>query len=276
MRRPLLNDHPAQQLLWLLLGLLFGLIIGTAAQALMLLSGGNPRLMLMQAVSQVLMFLLPAAVVMWGSLRMRPARSTGWAILLGTAAFLLLVPCLDVITQWNKAWPLPHSAASLSAEEMLEGWLLRPSGRALAENLTVVALVPALCEELFFRCGLQQILRRWWRSDTLAIVVTALIFSLAHGDLFGLVPRFIMGLVLGLLFLRTGSALVNICAHCANNALVVVCYWLHARGTLTTNIADQGITLPWSTTLLLTLAGLTLLALVCRHPKFSNSAPTTA
>lgn len=231
----------------------------------------------LQVVAQVLIFLLPGLLMGWLAGAFRPMRRGVWkAVLLGMVAFLLWVPCLDTITQWNQSWPLPVSEAQKAAEAMLEGWLMRPSGRALAENLLVVALVPAVCEECFFRFGLQSLLRRWWKCDLPAVAVAALLFSLAHGDPSGLVPRFIMGLLLGLLYVRTGSVWVNMGAHFANNALVVVVYWLCANGLMATNVAVEGIALPWPVALLTTLAGVALTALVCRHPKFANSTPTTA
>ena len=227
-----------------------------------------------QALTQVLMFLAPAVVMALVSKQPRAmlhldfSGSKWLAALVAVVALMLMMPCLDLITEWNDSWGLPHSTA---AEVMLEGWLMRTGWGALAANLLVVAITPAICEELFFRCGIQQLFMRWCRRPVLSVVVTAIIFSVAHGEFYAFVPRFVLGLILGMLFMRTGSLLVNMLAHCVNNAVVVVFYWLYANGSLHVNYATEGLSFHWAITAALTVLSLVLFAVVCRYPKFKNS-----
>lgn len=80
-------------------------------------------------------------------------------------------------------------------------------------------LVP-VCEELFFRGYLSAVLReagvRW--GD----VFSAALFALVHGVDAALLPRFAMGLLLGLLMRRTDSLLAPIIVHAAYNASLLL------------------------------------------------------
>ena len=259
------------------MGLFFLFLIGfiLAAGLQTLLPGGydSPaaiRLsLIVQCVAQLLLFFLPAVlfVVLYkgsaASYLHLDFRGSKW-LFAGVAMvlFLLLVPINDWITWWNDRWNLGSfeeymrtlsDASKTAVEKMLS---LTTVGDLLLQ-LFVVALIPAVCEELFFRGALQQIFRQWFGNAHVAIVVTALVFSLAHGDLYGLVPRFVLGLLLGYLFYLSGSLLVNISAHFFNNALIVVLYHLYNKGVLLSS-PDTPLLMPWLTTLLCTLAAVAL------------------
>ena len=271
---------PSRRFLWFCLALLFGFIIAMGITALLMLSGMDDTAMMMlaQEITQVLVFLVPGLVVALLAESPRAALKLGFnksvlgAALVSAVAFILLLPCLDILTEWNDSWGIPHGDDT--AELMLESWLMRPGWGAFAVNLLVVALTPAICEEFFFRCGLQQLMLQWLRP-VWAVVLSAAIFSLAHGEFYAFVPRFIMGLVLGMLFLRTGSMWVNITCHFANNALVVVSYTLFAQGATSANLAE-GMHLHWALACLCTVASIALFAVVCGYPKIRKSnSPTT-
>ena len=165
---------------------------------------------------------------------------------------LLLVPAIDWITVWNDSWDLGRVGDYFrhlqeQTEGMLKQLVATDTVGGLLSNLLVVALLPGVCEELFFRAGIQNLLQRWFGGKQTpnsnlqtpnslathaAVWLTAVIFSLAHGEVFAFMPRLVLGLLLGYLYVGSGSLLVNMAAHFVNNALVVVVYWLVARGVL--------------------------------------------
>ena len=159
-----------------------------------------------------------------------------WLLALaGVVVMLLLVPLNEWLTQWNDTWNLGALGDSLrTMQERTEGVIEQivdtSSVGGLLANLLVVALVPAVAEELFFRCGIQNLIGQWVRNRHVAIWLTALIFSLAHGEVFSFMPRFMLGAMLGYLYEYGRSVVPNMLAHFANNAIVVVLYWLVARG----------------------------------------------
>ena len=64
--------------------------------------------------------------------------------------------------------------------------------------LLMVSLVPAVCEELAFRRGLQGLLASRLSAPA-AVLTTALIFSAFHLEPFGLPTRFFLGISLGMM-----------------------------------------------------------------------------
>jgi hypothetical protein len=89
-------------------------------------------------------------------------------------------------------------------------------------SIFCMAFIPAFCEEIFFRGFLQTIAIRVIKNQHIAIACTALIFSLMHGDIFNCIPRFILGMLLGYIFLYSRNILFPIIAHTMHNAWVVL------------------------------------------------------
>ncbi len=87
--------------------------------------------------------------------------------------------------------------------------------------ILIIAFFPAVFEEVFFRGVLQDILVRWWKVPILGIIAASLIFSLIHMSVYLFIPRFVLGLVLGLLYYYSKNIWVNIFAHFINNAFAV-------------------------------------------------------
>ena len=69
-------------------------------------------------------------------------------------------------------------------------------------------------------------MQRWFKNPHAAVWITAALFSLAHGEIFAFLPRFLLGGLLGYLYVYGRSLLVNVLAHFANNAVIVVAYAL--------------------------------------------------
>lgn len=87
----------------------------------------------------------------------------------------------------------------------------------LASLLGAVLIAP-LCEETFFRGylfgGLLRGMNGW-----AAVLVSAVLFTLVHGDIGSAVPLFVFGIVLAVIRWRTGSIWPGVALHAANNAL---------------------------------------------------------
>lgn len=87
-------------------------------------------------------------------------------------------------------------------------------------SVLLMAVIPAICEELLFRGIVLHGLRSRF-SDWGAILLSAIMFALMHGNLQQLVYPFILGAIMGWLVLRTGSLVSSILVHFINNFLVV-------------------------------------------------------
>lgn len=95
--------------------------------------------------------------------------------------------------------------------------------------LVLIALLPAVFEEVFFRGVLQPLLVRWWKSPWLGILATSLLFSLIHFSVYLFLTRAVLGIVLGVMFHLTRNLWVNIIAHFINNALAAAQMYMLSR-----------------------------------------------
>lgn len=78
-----------------------------------------------------------------------------------------------------------------------------------------ICVVPALMEEFIFRGAVLGCLRKF--GDGVAVLGSAALFGLMHGNLVQIPFAFAVGLVLGYLVVHTGSMLPSILLHFANN-----------------------------------------------------------
>lgn len=254
------DTKPFGQLMGLLVLMIVCFILAVGLQVAVPVGDGPSGIrmeLVMQGVAQLLIFLLP--VVLFALLFREGAgqflgfhRFRWWQPLLAMLILLLLMPAIDWLTKWNDGWNLGEvgerlRAVTAASEAVVERMLSLTGTGDFMLQLLVVAFIPALCEELFFRSGVQQIFKDWVGNGHVAVLVTALVFSVAHGDVYGLMPRFAMGVLLGYLFLYTGSVVVNVCAHFLNNAVIVVMYYLYHRGAIAFDPSEQML-LPWHVT----------------------------
>lgn len=88
----------------------------------------------------------------------------------------------------------------------------------------VIAITPAICEELFFRGYVQRTFERGIGARS--IWITGVLFGLFHFQPVGLPTLALMGIVLGYLYHRTKSLLPSMIAHFTNNFMVVLLLYL--------------------------------------------------
>ena len=94
-------------------------------------------------------------------------------------------------------------------------------GDNVAAALFVIALAPAVCEELLFRGVVFHAVKAGHRTAA-ACAVTAVLFGCFHMSLVKFLPTGLMGLVLCIVVWQTGSIYPAMLMHFMNNALSVV------------------------------------------------------
>jgi membrane protease YdiL (CAAX protease family) len=104
-------------------------------------------------------------------------------------------------------------------------------------SMIIVALLPAVFEEMIFRGALQNLLSRWMKAPVWAIVITSIIFSAFHGSYEGFFPRLVLGFILGWMFYRTGNIWLNITAHFINNAIGITTLYFYSRPGRSTDLS---------------------------------------
>lgn len=89
-----------------------------------------------------------------------------------------------------------------------------------------VAIVAPVVEELIFRGLIFQGFRRNY-NNFVAVIMSAILFSLFHLNPWQMPATFVLGILLGWLMIRTQNLILAILAHSLNNLLVlfIVTYW---------------------------------------------------
>ena len=152
-------------------------------------------------------------------------------VLLAIAIMLIANPFVAYLMQWNQALNLPDfleavqewmEASEQKAMQLTEAFLAMNNMGDFLINLFLIALIPAIGEELLFRGVLQQLFAKWTGKIHLAIFISAFLFSAIHMQFFGFFPRFGLGIILGYMFYWSKNLWLPILAHFTNNALVII------------------------------------------------------
>jgi len=106
--------------------------------------------------------------------------------------------------------------------------------------MLIVAVVPAVGEELLFRGVLQKIMIAWTKNPHFGVWITAFLFSALHLQFFGFFPRMLLGALFGYLFLWSKSLWLPILGHFINNGTVVLASYFYPEMVNKADIALFG------------------------------------
>jgi hypothetical protein len=186
---------------------------------------------------------------------------------------------INYLVEWNATIQLPKSLQSVerwmrssedAATRLTDQFLNTSKPIDLLINLLMIGLLPAIGEELLFRSALIGILRKGSRNIHWPVIISALIFSAFHLQFYGFFPRFVLGLILGYLFVYSGSVWVPALAHLVNNGTVVVVSWLMANHSIAGKPEDLSGFDSIGAVLISTLFTLLILVLIYRKHKIST------
>jgi len=156
------------------------------------------------------------------------------------AIFLIIVSI--PLTSWlytiNQQMKLPDGMADFeqyiktleeSAKHLTEIFVRADTWSEYLLNVFVMAVVPAITEEIFFRGCLQNFVRMCFYNIHVSVIFAALIFSGVHGQFYGFLPRFELGIILGYAFAYSGNIWVSIAGHFFNNAIALTGSFIDMR-----------------------------------------------
>ena len=206
-----------------------------------------------QLIQTAAVFLLPPLCVayLWAPEPMKWLRVSKFQSfkVYGAAILLMLValPAINLLGDINKQMTLPAFLEPLeqwmkqseeNAKVLTEQFLSVTTFGGLIINILLMALLPAVAEELTFRGVLQQLITaenkkvskfQSFRVPHLAIWCSAILFSAIHMQFYGFVPRMLMGALFGYMLAWTGTLWVPILMHFTNNAMAVILYFVARR-----------------------------------------------
>jgi uncharacterized protein len=212
--------------------------------------------MVMQTVSTFFIFFLPiyvfARICYYDS-----NKFIGFNLRISYKQVLLVLAILiasfflsSALSELNRVLPIPmswkaHFKHMESDREAQESALIQISSLSkYIFSLLVIALLPALFEETFFRAGMQNLLTRWMKHPWTAIILTSIIFSLIHLSYYGFLVRFALGILLGLVYYYSGSLWLNVLFHFLFNGIQVTALYLsNSKKEMSKADIDTGF--PW-------------------------------
>ncbi|KHJ37758.1 CAAX amino terminal protease self- immunity [Pedobacter glucosidilyticus] len=256
------HQHPALQLIYLLLYVIAGgLVFSVIGIIIYSLTGNNCSILLtgdesnmdinfirtIQISSSLGIFI--AGPLTFALATKQPIKSyyhfynplkTPQLLIIVTAIMVLGLPFLELINAANQKMVLPDFLKGLEqwmrekeqqAAVLTKQLLVMKSFSDYLFNLLMIAVIPAIGEELLFRGSLQNIFYKWFYNPHVAIWISAIIFSAIHVQFFGFFPRMLLGVLFGY-FLWWGKSLwLAIWAHFLNNGLAVtMAYVLQLQG----------------------------------------------
>ncbi|NGM60996.1 CPBP family intramembrane metalloprotease [Sphingobacterium sp. SGG-5] len=147
-------------------------------------------------------------------------------------------PLMQLLAKWNASLSLPASMEVIerwmktqeeSMATLTEQVVMVDSISLLLLNIVVMAVLPAIAEEFYFRGSLMQIVRRAVRNTHLTVWITAIVFSAIHLQFYGFFPRVVLGVFFGYMLVWTQNIWVPVLGHFVNNASVTVMAYYYAK-----------------------------------------------
>ena len=133
------------------------------------------------------------------------------AVLIGCSAWAVVSMVSD--------WLLPVPKELL--EQLRRSLIPLDGSRSFLATLLLVAVSPAICEEALFRGPVLRGLRTRLGGPA-AVGLTALLFGFFHLDVYRLIPSTLLGMLLGVIALESGSIVPSVIAHFCNNAMLIL------------------------------------------------------
>ena len=260
MNFPIIKKTNRLERIFLLAALIvLGLIIGTVIGVVYVFVSGNEMtslnsLRFMQICSQIFTFALPPIIYAM-LVKEKPFKSLGFKkstvlwLILGVAMMYAIMPLNAVFGEWNASIKFPESLASFEklmqelqerATEVMEKFVNVDTIGGLIINLFMIAGLAAIGEELLFRSVIQTSLIKVCKNAHVGIFIASAIFSLVHMEFYGLLPRLILGMLLGYMYYYSRSIWIPMAMHFVNNGTIVFLYYLNNIGAINIDVESFG------------------------------------
>lgn len=204
-------------------------------------------IMMTQAIVHICTFLLPGLIYWrWSEQHkveqfVKRPLPVWWKFALAFVLTLIFMPFNSWVIEWNSHLHLPSSL------KPIEDWMLQKETelanmtRFLTSYsawfqflvaLIVVAVIPAIGEEVLFRGVIQRKIFHKIANVHLSVWVTAALFSAIHFQFYGFVPRMLLGALFGYMYVWTRNLWIPMFAHFINNGFTLLIVFLNQRGVL--------------------------------------------
>jgi membrane protease YdiL (CAAX protease family) len=188
----------------------------------------------MQVIQFISLFLIPTFLCAWlfstnskKYLGLQMPSNLGY-FLVGVGVMLLAIPAVNFLGEINRQVQFPAGIANWMKEQEAEAaktikaLLSKHTIKDLLLNIITVAGLAAVGEELLFRGIAQRLLIKMFKNPWAGIIVAAFLFSAMHIQFYGFVPRFVLGILLGVIYWYSGSLWTAMLAHFMYDAVLII------------------------------------------------------
>lgn len=198
-----------------------------------------PALKMMQVMQALGLFVVPTFIFAkldsthisaYLSLNKKPQF---YSLILVALLMLGAQPLINWMAELNAQMPAPAwmQKAEKDAAEVTKVFLQMNGAGDLLLNLFMIALIPAVGEELLFRGLFQRLFQQLTKNPHLGVWLSAIFFSALHMQFLGFFPRMFMGAAFGYVLLWSGSLWLPVVGHFVNNAgAVIIAYMIQKAG----------------------------------------------
>jgi hypothetical protein len=218
-------------------------------------------LLIALAVSEFIFMLIPTLwivkkwhtndVIKYLRIRVCPLKEIALAVLI---TIFLLPFCYYVSYLIEQVFRLPEFYKSVGPQLFTAN-----SGSELITLIFVVAITPAICEEIFFRGYFQRTLERTIGGKS--IIVTGILFGSFHMQPLSLVTLSILGLLFSFFFNRSKNILPSSSAHFTNNFIAIMLLYCQAKSVYIATILENNFSAVWIILSLMIASGLIVIYL---------------
>jgi hypothetical protein len=170
-------------------------------------------------------------------------KKINYGILWSSVLFMIIaLPGINLMASLNAEIPMPGWMIDMekSAENLLKALLISEKFSTFLLNLFMIAVLPALGEELFFRGVLQKYFCKITRNTFTGVIITAIVFSAIHFQFQGFVPRFVLGMIFGYLYVWSKTIWIPIIVHFINNGVATLLYYFIGAGMISEEVETMG------------------------------------
>lgn len=152
----------------------------------------------------------------------KPGKSLQWVLV--PVVMLGAAPLFLGIAEWISHFDLGAGVKKAQEENdrAFSALLSMSSPGHFIAAFLVLAILPGLSEELFFRGVIMKFVAKRSRSILPAIVFSSVMFALLHSNIYGMVSIFLAGMLLAAIYYLTGSLWCSIIAHIFYNGMQVI------------------------------------------------------
>lgn len=160
---------------------------------------------------------------------------------------LIAMPVTSVIAEWNATihfpaflsgfenWSREHEVAATK----LTGFITQiDTIPHLVLGFVVIGVFAGLGEEFVFRGLFQNLFYNMFQNKHIAVLLGAILFSAIHMQFFGFVPRMLLGMLFGYLYVWSGDLYVPIFAHFLNNSVTLLAVYLGRKNVIDFQIEE--------------------------------------